>query len=331
MMKKTIILMIGIMLFSVSPQADAAGNLDVRGSAIFNEDGDDNDFRIEGDNAPNLFVVDAGKDAFGFGEVADYSYGDTKFTFVSADKNNAMTFDVSQSNPIMQAKGMLFELNRTGSADVTNDTLGIKFGLNFAGSGNISGQMTPFLTTISFGSTVPGTSTVNTLQSSNFVAKWISVSNSRTWNITSVASDYLSLGQTANTGTGGITFSDFRHFYAGDSAAGTFTQQTGLWIDKQTRGTTNYGIVLDGDGEGADIRFGPSQETSIYSSGGRLYASDSFANQTILSPHDPETGEWIYYSKNIKTGLVKRVDMEKLVRAVEKLTGEKFMVESYEE
>lgn len=36
--------------------------LDVRGSAIFNEDGADVDFRIEGDTQPNLFFVDASAD-----------------------------------------------------------------------------------------------------------------------------------------------------------------------------------------------------------------------------------------------------------------------------
>ncbi|MBI5674449.1 MAG: hypothetical protein HZC48_01310 [Nitrospirae bacterium] len=286
-MKKAIVLMIWILLLSSNLPAEAGdfiveGNvgigtdtpgatLDVRGSAVFNEDGGDNDFRIEGDTAPNLFVVDAGKDAFGFGEVADYSYGLTKFSFVSKDKYNAMTFGVSQSNPAGQANGMLFDLGRTGSADVTNDTIGIKFGLGLWGSGNISaGQLTPFLTVIKFGSTVAGTSTVNTMETSNFAARWRALNNSRTWNITSVASDYLSIGQDANTGTGGINFSDFRHFYAQDSAQGTFTQQTGLWIDKQTKGTTKNGIVLNGDGIGADLVLGASKETRLYGSSGNL-------------------------------------------------------------
>jgi len=51
------------------------------------------------------------------------------------------------------------------------------------------------------------------------------------------------------------------------------------------------------------------------------------ATKQLFPPHDPETGEWIYYSKNIKTGKIVRVDMEKLVKAVEKITGEKFMIE----
>ena len=58
---------------------------------------------------------------------------------------------------------------------------------------------------------------------------------------------------------------------------------------------------------------------------------DAAGNTTQLSPHDPETGEWIFYSKNVKTGRVVRVDMERMVRKIEELTGESFMVETWEQ
>ncbi len=45
----------------------ASARLDVQGSAIFNDDGADVDFRIEGDADPNLFYVDAGNDGIGVG------------------------------------------------------------------------------------------------------------------------------------------------------------------------------------------------------------------------------------------------------------------------
>ena len=107
----------------------------------------------------------------------------------------------------------------------------------------------------------------------------------------------------------------------------------GLWVSPQTSGSANnYGIVLEGDGAGSDLVFGPNQESRIYSQdvGGvnRLYAQDGSGNQTVISPHDPVTGEWVFYSKNVKTGRVVEVNMEKLVKAVEKLTGETFMVET---
>ncbi len=46
-----------------NPQA----KLDVRGSATFNDDGGDNDFRIEGTSEPNLFFVDANSNCIGIG------------------------------------------------------------------------------------------------------------------------------------------------------------------------------------------------------------------------------------------------------------------------
>ena len=127
-----------------------------------------------------------------------------------------------------------------------------------------------------------------------------------------------------------VNGTDWRHAYYEDfiNNNGTIANTSGLWIDKQTQGTKNYGIVLNGDGAGADIVFGTSQGSRIYSTGGVLYASDNAFNTTQISPHDPETGEWIYYSKNIKTGRTVRVNMEKLIKAVEMLTGETFMVET---
>ena len=142
-----------------------------------------------------------------------------------------------------------------------------------------------------------------------------------------------SYGVNAAPGEATISGTNWRHAYFQDfpDYYGTITNIAGLWIDQQTRGTNNYGIVLNGDGAGADIVFGASQEASIYSSAGELWVKDGLGNTTQISPHDPETGEWIFYSKNVKTGRVVRINMEKLVKAVESLTGETFMVETLTE
>lgn len=143
--------------------------------------------------------------------------------------------------------------------------------------------------------------------------------------------DYFGFYSSTNiAGSGNISGTDWRHAYFENfpNFGGTVDEVSGLWIDKQDYGTTNYGIVLNGDGAGADIVFGASQEARIYSSGGELFAQDGASNITQISPHDPETGEWVFYSKNIKTGRVVHINMEKLVRAVEELTGESFMVET---
>ena len=56
-----------------------------------------------------------------------------------------------------------------------------------------------------------------------------------------------------------------------------------------------------------------------------IFVQDEAGNVTQVSPHDPETGEWVFYSENVKTGRRVRVDMERMVRSVEALTGEQYM------
>ncbi len=70
---------------------------------------------------------------------------------------------------------------------------------------------------------------------------------------------------------------------------------------------------------------------ALFASGGEMFVYDAAGNATLISPHDIETGEWIFYSKNVKTGLVVRVNMERLIKKIEELTGEKFIEEWIEE
>lgn len=58
-----------------------------------------------------------------------------------------------------------------------------------------------------------------------------------------------------------------------------------------------------------------------------LYALDEAGNSTRISPHDPVTGEWVFYSENVKTGRRIEVNMEKLVRVVEELSDQKLLLE----
>lgn len=160
--------------------------------------------------------------------------------------------------------------------------------------------------------------------------------NTRTYNVANSYGFLSSIQQGGPDGTA-INVANHYHQYLDDKGIlpkVNITNLYGMYIEKMTGGSNNYGIVLDGDGAGAEISFGfyddatNSGRPQIYSQDGFLYARDYLGNQTLTSPHDPETGEWIFYSKNIKTGRVVRVNMEQLVKAVEKLTGETFMVET---
>ena len=52
-----------------------------------------------------------------------------------------------------------------------------------------------------------------------------------------------------------------------------------------------------------------------------MFVKDSDGNVTQISPHNEE-GEWQYFSRNTRTGKVVRVNMEKMIRKLEQITGE---------
>ena len=58
----------------------------------------------------------------------------------------------------------------------------------------------------------------------------------------------------------------------------------------------------------------------------KLYTVDSDGNETKISPHN-QKGEWEYYCINRKTGKTIRINMEKMIRKLEEITGEKFIEE----
>lgn len=60
-----------------------------------------------------------------------------------------------------------------------------------------------------------------------------------------------------------------------------------------------------------------------------LFVRDENGNVTQISPHNEEN-EWEYFSRNTKTGRVVRINMEKMIRKLEEITGENFMDEWYE-
>ena len=70
--------------------------------------------------------------------------------------------------------------------------------------------------------------------------------------------------------------------------------------------------------------------SKVVSGHAEIFVSDSNQNVTQISPHNEE-GEWHYFSRNTRTGKVVRVNMEKMIRKLEEITGESFMEEWYEE
>ena len=73
---------------------------------------------------------------------------------------------------------------------------------------------------------------------------------------------------------------------------------------------------------------GVTNRAAIYakdvSSSAELFVRDEAGNVTQISPHNTE-GEWTYYSENSITGKRFKVNMEKMIRRLEEITGEDFI------
>jgi hypothetical protein len=93
-----------------------------------------------------------------------------------------------------------------------------------------------------------------------------------------------------------------------------------------TRGTTegtNHLDIFNGTAPVGTLTNG----ISLYSTAGELRVMDSAGNATLLSPHDKKTNEWIYDSVDSTTGKHLRVEMEKMVRFLNKKFGQDWIKE----
>ncbi len=191
-----------------------------------------------------------------------------KLTVADTDLTYLIDMSLEQTNPTYPTTGMYFSLIRSGSSNQSNDTVGLNFQLTNRGTGDISGTLISNMASMDFEGA--GANTV-TSSPTNYSARWRGFGG--VWDIASPASNYKSTGIGVVQSGAALNFYDFRHIWVMDSPAGSFgtgDTQTGLWIDKQSRASANpnngvdYGIVLDGNGDGADIVFGDAQETRLY-------------------------------------------------------------------
>ena len=90
---------------------------------------------------------------------------------------------------------------------------------------------------------------------------------------------------------------------------------------------TNHLDIFDGTAPVGTLANG----ISLYSTAGELRVMDAAGNATLLSPHDDDTNEWIFFSKNTVTGEVIRIDMERLMRRLDKEFGGGFIDEYTED
>ena len=96
--------------------------------------------------------------------------------------------------------------------------------------------------------------------------------------------------------------------------------------------TTGFGVTIGG-ATAMGVTSDPStlaDHAHIYakddSASAEVYVRDEAGNVTKLSPHNKQ-GEWEYFSRNTITGKTVRVNMEEMIKDIEKLTGKKYIKE----
>ena len=103
-----------------------------------------------------------------------------------------------------------------------------------------------------------------------------------------------------------------------------------IGVNTSTFDGTAAGVIAIANGTAPAA--GTANQSYLYardvSASSEMHVMDEAGNETQISPHDPDTGEWIFFSQNRRTKRRVRVNMDRLIKAVERLTGEKFMIES---
>ena len=102
--------------------------------------------------------------------------------------------------------------------------------------------------------------------------------------------------------------------YAGWIVAGLFRMDGSAALGgnaaRATTAGTNRLDIFDGTAPVGTLANG----ISLYSTLGELRVMDAAGNPTLLSPHDRVTNEWIFLSRNARTGKWLRVDLERFFR-----------------
>ena len=81
--------------------------------------------------------------------------------------------------------------------------------------------------------------------------------------------------------------------------------------------------IVNGTAPSANLTNGVVLYAEDVTASSELKVRDEAGNATVLSPHDPLTGDWIFHSRN-DNGTEVKVNMEKFIRRMEQLTGETF-------
>ena len=287
--------------------------------------------------AGNVTVAVSGSNVIITGSGAGGSATYTQDTAPSSPTDGETWFDTDSGALYIwveeSGNGQWIETGSAGSTLDAESVTSFKFGVDDSGTTTISqGETLSILGGQGIATDITGTGEIRISSTGASVTTSDSAPVSPTdgdlwWN-TSTGSLYIFLNEDSSASANWIETAGSGQAGGGGitSLAADTTPELSGNLDVNSYNVNNVGtisVATNGD-PGVD----PATDSGvgyIYAKGAtaELFVKDGAGNITQISPHNDE-GEWVYYSENVKTGKRVKVNMEKMIRRLEEITGETF-------
>ena len=237
-------------------------DLVVEKSTLLNETGGDNNTIVRGLTDNYLVNIDAGLDWVGIGE-------DVPLTKLHVNQDGVKILRVSGDLTDMDASRTreVFNVATTETGVSHSNTAFTQFTNihTYDGLSTADNDYIMFKNELRLNTTTAGTHLINTYKGIN---NYFNVNSVFTQDLDITTLKMMDIQYYYGSSSGTVGGTDWYGVYVGDAYHGTNkfqpTNLSGIWIEKQTAGQTNdYGLVLDGDGVGADIVLGAGRDTKL--------------------------------------------------------------------
>jgi len=126
-------------------------------------------------------------------------------------------------------------------------------------------------------------------------------------------------------GSGTASVTDSYAFYAkANNGSASITNEYAFYDAGNNLSRFGAVILANQAGDPSTVTDSAHIYAKDVASSSEVFVRDEAGNVTQISPHN-EAGEWQYWSENIKTGKKVRVNMERMIRKLEEITGETFI------
>ncbi len=322
-MKKTVLIFIaGLLLIEVTAFAAGdltvsgnlgvgtetpAAKLDVRGSAVFNEDGGANNFRVEGDTDDGLFNIDGtlGKISITGGSAGVFR--NNLFNVTGTDIKRAATYSVTRTFDYDENDfGIALNVNatRSGGTHGLTGMSGVLAIIHPSTQAGVSGgQATSF--TFQIGSaTGSGTVDINSVKGFNYALnRRYNIPAALTYNVTDSYGAYFGV-QDGGSSTGGVVnvTNHYGNYIAeamntGGAKRVNITNHRGIYIEPLANATNNTLLALGGAATGNWSLFNASPYNNYFAGNVGLGTTNPLSKLAVsglpTAPPDASSASYI--------------------------------------